>query len=69
VSAVHAFVALSTCGCTVEQIEASDSTGVRTLDSITDPAGSPTSLTNLTLMGDTLTWDHSGSPRSVQLQP
>jgi hypothetical protein len=54
---------------TVEQIVASDSTGVNTLDSITEPNGSPTALTNLTLTGDTLTWEHSGTLRSAQLQP
>jgi hypothetical protein len=57
------------CTCTTEQIQASDSTGVNTLDSVTEPDGSPAALTNLTLTGDTLTWDHNGSPRSAQLQP
>ena len=28
-----------------------------------------TALTNLTLVGDTLTWEHNGSPRSAQLHP
>jgi hypothetical protein len=59
----------SGCTCTVEQIQASDSTGVHTLDSVTEPDGSPPALTNLTLTGDTLTWNHNGSPRSTQLQP
>jgi hypothetical protein len=57
------------CSCRVEQIQDSDSTGVHTLDSVTEPDGSPTQLTNLTLTGDTLTWEHSGSPQSAQLQP
>jgi hypothetical protein len=57
------------CTCTVEQIQASDKNGVRTLDSITQPIGSPAALTSLTLTGDTLTWNHNGSPRSAQLQP
>jgi hypothetical protein len=52
-----------------EQIQASDSTGVHTLDSVTEPNGSPTALMNLSLTGDTLTWDHNGAPRSAQLQP
>lgn len=73
VSAAHTIVA----GCsasppdcaTVEQIQASDSTGVHTLDSVTEPEGSPAALTNLTLIGNTLTWDHDGVPRSAQLQP
>jgi hypothetical protein len=59
----------NSCTCTAEQIEANDSTGVHTLDSITEPDGSPTALTNLTLTGDTLTWQHNGSPRSARLQP
>jgi hypothetical protein len=74
VSAVHttnraAFLNGSYCSCTVEQIQASDITGLHTLDSISDPNGWPTSLTNLTLTGDTLSWQHNGTPRSAQLQP
>jgi hypothetical protein len=70
VSAVHTTVRDNNgCSCTVEQIQASDSTGVHTLDSITEPDGSPPALTNLTLTGDTLTWEHNGTPRSAQLQP
>lgn len=57
------------CGCTLEQIQASDSTGVHTLDSVSEPNGSSTALTSLTLTGDTLIWEHNGSPRSAQLQP
>lgn len=69
VGAVHTSVNKSSCTCTVEQIQASDSTGVHTLDSATEPQGSPTLLTKLALTGDTLTWEHNGSPRSAQLQP
>jgi hypothetical protein len=69
VSAVHTTQEDPGCTCTVEQIQASDSTGVHTLDSITEPYGSPTTLTNLTLTGDTLTWEHNGTPRSARLQP
>jgi hypothetical protein len=69
VSAAHSIVRDDHCTCTVEQIQASDGTGVHTLDSITEPDGTPTALTNLTLTGDTLTWQHNGTPRSAQLQP
>jgi hypothetical protein len=69
VSAVHTTDVNDGCTCTVEQIVASDSTGVHTQDSVTEPSGSLGALTNLTLIGDTLTWEHNGSPRSVQLQP
>jgi hypothetical protein len=74
VSAVHTTVKGqdmngNTCTCTVEQIQASDSTGVHALDIVTAPDGSPPALTNLILTGDTLTWNNDGSPRSAQLQP
>lgn len=68
VSAVHTTVSDNGSTSTVEQIQASDGTGVHALDSITRPDGSPPALTNLTLTGDTLTWQHNGSPRSAQLQ-
>jgi hypothetical protein len=53
----------------MEQIVANDSTGTHTLDSITttgpyDPT--PSSLNELALSGKTLTWSHTGSPRSAQ---
>jgi hypothetical protein len=77
VSAVHTTVQdanclpvqVPTCTDTVEQIQASDSTGVHTLDSITEPPGSPSALTNLVLTGDTLTWDDNGTQHSAQLHP
>lgn len=75
VSAVHTIITNAAyypngpCSCTVEQIQASDNAGVRTLDSVTEPLGSTTMVTNLTLNGDTLTWEHNGTPRSAQLQP
>lgn len=70
VSAVHTIQVGGACTCTVEQIQASDSTGRNnTLDSVSEPEGSPPALTNLTLTGDTLTWEHNGTPRSAQLQP
>jgi hypothetical protein len=69
VSAVHTTSVNNGCTCTVEQIQASDNTGVHTVDRITEPDGSPTALTNLTLSGDALTWTNNGNPRSAQLQP
>lgn len=57
---------------TVEQIVANDNTGPHILDSITttspdDPGAVPSTLSQLSLSGDTLTWSHAGSPRSAQL--
>jgi hypothetical protein len=77
VSAIHTTVRDANCAAmlgppcseTVEQIQASDSTGVHTLDSITEPAGLPAALTNLVLSGDTLTWDDDGAQHSAQLHP
>lgn len=69
VSAVHITTVNAGCSCTVEQIQVSDNNGARALDSVTEADGSPPSLTNLTLTGDTLSWEHDGTPRSVQLQP
>jgi WD40-like Beta Propeller Repeat len=59
----------SKCKYTVEQIQDSDSTGIHTLDSITEPDGSPAALTNLVLTGDTLTWNDNGTRHSAHLQP
>jgi WD40-like Beta Propeller Repeat len=67
VSAVRTTARDSGCTCTVEQVQASDSTGVHTLDSVTQRDGSPPALTNLSLTGDTLGWDHDGTPRSAEL--
>lgn len=77
VSAIHTTVRdancgplpVSNCNSTVEQIQASDSTGVQTLDSITEPDGSPAALTSLVLTEDTLTWDDNGTQHSAQLHP
>ncbi len=74
VSAVHATVKGqdtngNTCSCTVEQIQATDRAGLHILDSVTESEEAPPALTNLALTGDTLTWDHNGSPHSAQLQP
>jgi hypothetical protein len=54
--------------CTTEQIIASDSTGVHTLDKITG-LGMGSLLADLSLSGDTLTWEHAGSPESATLAP
>jgi hypothetical protein len=56
------------CSDTVEQVQARDSTGVHTLDSVTEPDGSQAALTNLALTGDTLSWDDNGIQHSAQLQ-
>jgi hypothetical protein len=69
VSAVHVCQETAN-GCGTEQIIAADRTGVRTLDSSTDPepqAGPQ--LTGMTLTGDTLSWNDHGSPKSAQLTP
>ena len=70
VSAVHVTeLDPGSCSCMIEQVQASDRTGVHTLDSVTEQDGSPTTLTNLMLTGDTLTWDDNGASRSAQLEP
>ncbi len=53
--------------CTVEEIVASDHTGVHTLDTVTRSPTEPPALTDLTINGDTLTWSHNGAPKSAQL--
>jgi hypothetical protein len=57
-----------TTPCSVEQIQASDSTGVPIVDSSTF-AGPGPDLTALRLNGDVLSWSHAGTPRSVALMP
>jgi hypothetical protein len=54
--------------CTVERIEVSDGSGVRTADE-SRISGSGPFLTGLALSGDTLSWSHDGTPRSAQLTP
>jgi hypothetical protein len=54
-----------TTPCTAEQIYAHDSHRTTVLDSA--PPGSGTSLANLQLQGDLLTWTHDGMPRQAQL--
>ena len=45
----------NTCSCTSEQIQASDGSGLHTVDRATQPEVSQSALKNLTLTGDTLT--------------
>jgi hypothetical protein len=54
--------------CSVESIETSDKTGLRTVDSSKLPGSGPF-LTGLTLTGDTLSWNDDGSSRTAQLTP
>ena len=74
VSAVHSSVSGLPTGTaagsptiTVEQIQASDRSGVRTLDQVTTRSGS--FLTGLALTGDTLSWNHGATPMSTTLTP
>lgn len=59
---------VSGAGCNVESIEVSDGAGVRTVDQDQSTAPEPL-LTGLALNGDTVSWSHEGSPRSVELAP
>ncbi len=58
---------------TTEQIVVNDIAGTRTLDTVTATTasyqvqGAAPLLTGLTLTGDTLTWNHDGTPRTAQL--
>jgi hypothetical protein len=72
-TAIHTVV-LTFCGkpgpvyCSYqEEIEAADSSGVRTLDSATESPPAGPALTDLALSGDSLTWKHDGIPESAQL--
>ena len=68
VTAVHSSLSGRPTGTiTVEQIEASDRSGERTLDQATTSSGS--FLTRLTLSGDTLSWNHGATPMSTTLTP
>jgi Tol biopolymer transport system component len=74
-TAAHTIVVTSDAypSCTLtEQIVATDSTGTHILDRVTTNAlcdGPPPvlQLSQLSLLGHTLTWSHAGSPRSAQL--
>ena len=58
----------ATTPCSVEQIQASDSSGLRTVEFSETPGNGPV-LTGLTLTGDVLSWSHDGTPRTVTLTP
>ena len=56
--------------CGTEQIIASDRTGLHTLDSSTEfEPQTGQQLANMTLSGNTLSWNDHGSPKSAQLTP
>ncbi|MFZ0042098.1 MAG: hypothetical protein WAK93_12385 [Solirubrobacteraceae bacterium] len=57
-----------TTPCSVEQIQASDATGLHTVDSSKLPGNGPF-LTGLTLTGDSLSWNHNGTQQTVILKP
>ena len=57
-----------TTPCSIESIQASDHTGVRTVDSIDRPGNGPF-LTGLKLTGDVLSWKHNGTRRTLALTP
>ena len=57
-----------TTPCSVEEIQASDGHGLRTVDS-SHYSGSGTFLTELTLTGDALSWSHNGTPQTIGLTP
>jgi hypothetical protein len=54
--------------CTLEQIEASDATGLHAVDTSELPGPGPF-LTGPTLTGDVLSWSDNGTPRSLTLTP
>ncbi|HEY5318292.1 MAG TPA: hypothetical protein VIJ20_09945 [Solirubrobacteraceae bacterium] len=58
-----------TTSCTVEQIMASDATGLHALDATATPGSGGSWLTALSLSGSTLSWDHAGTPQSAELNP
>lgn len=56
--------------CWLESIVADTISGIRTLDALNrfpSPQGWPDILTDMTLIGTTLTWEDAGSPRSASL--
>jgi hypothetical protein len=65
--------------CATEMIQSSDGTGVHTLDTLAAPTPAtfvsaapptpPALLTNLSVSGTSLTWTHTGTLESAQLQP
>jgi hypothetical protein len=64
-----AIIDTPSCGiaaCTLEQIYAHDSRGTNLIDH-TDTGGNGTSLANLQLSGNQLSWTHDGIPESANL--
>jgi hypothetical protein len=57
-----------TTPCSSEQIQASDSTGLHSVDASVLPGSGPF-LTGLTLTGDALSWKHNGTPQTLTLTP
>jgi hypothetical protein len=57
-----------TTPCSIEQVQASDGTGLHTVDSSKIPGNGPF-LTALALTGDVLSWNHDGTQRSDPLTP
>jgi hypothetical protein len=55
-----------TTPCSVEEIQVSDGSGRRTVDS-SKISGNGPFLTGLNFAGDVLSWSHAGAPRSVTL--
>ncbi len=53
--------------CTEEQINASDSSGLHSVDTAVDPYNGGLTFSSLTLTGQTLSWDRSGVPQSMTL--
>lgn len=54
--------------CEYEQIDASDSAGLRPVDKVVSPFGPAPALSELRLTGDVLSWSHSAKPMSVILR-
>ncbi len=53
--------------CTEEQITASDSSGLHSVDTAVDPYNGGLTFSYLTLTGQALSWDRSGVPQSTTL--
>jgi hypothetical protein len=70
-TAVHTTVVQYGASTATEQIQAADTTGVHVEDgaSIAHPLDGPPAplLTGLQLSGNTLSWEHAGTPESAQL--
>jgi hypothetical protein len=53
--------------CTKEQIDATDSAGLYSVDATVDPYNGGTTFSNLALSGQVLSWTRSGVPQSTTL--